>query len=89
MDTWVLRVRVNHHQPIVAHEIDGMIQVKMTPGLLWLHPRMKYCFWRSILMNSTCGALTTEISNVLVNVGPINSGVSQLFHLLNTKVPLA
>ena len=39
-------------------------------------------------MNSTCGALTTEISNVLVNVGPINSGARQLFHLLNTKVSL-
>jgi len=39
-------------------------------------------------MNSTCGALTTEISDVVVNVEPINSSASQRFHLLNTKVPL-
>jgi len=32
--------------------------------------------------------LATEISDVTVNVGPINYSVSQLFHLLNTKVYL-
>jgi len=31
-------------------------------------------------MNGTCGALTTEISDALVNVGPTNSSASQLFH---------
>ena len=86
MSIRIFRKSVHHDQPVVALEVDGMVNVNTAPSLVLGNLWMRWLLWRQPVVLVAGSTISSDIFDVRVGARPVDSTTRQLFHPLHAKM---
>ena len=86
MDTRIFGKSVHHDQPVVALEVDGMVNVNTAPRFVWGDPWMRWLLCRQPLVLVAGSTVSSDVFDVRVDARPVDCTTGQLFHPLHAEM---